>query len=378
MRLKPEHVRGMLAYQGLERFDYFVPLDDDLATARVVITGASGFIGSAVTRAVHARGAQVVAVIEPGADDRNLSGIDAERAVVDIRDGAAVRAACTGARFVFHLAAIYRFWARDPRIFYDVNVGGTLNVLDAVQATGCERLVFTSTVGVLGLGATKQGKPADETCCTDISHLYGHYKRTKFVAEHEVLRAAAGGLDACIVLPTFPLGPGDRGPTPTGKLVLDFINGKMPGFVDTAMNVTHVDDLALGHLAALERGSRGRSYILGGENLSMREILQTLAKCTGLPLPRLEVPRGLALAAGVASDLIEGRLLRREPRVPLEGARMSTTRMIFSDERARTEIGYTSRPARDAIAESARWFTDNGYVTAGRRAAIRWQTQGAR
>jgi dihydroflavonol-4-reductase len=345
---------------------------------RVVITGASGFIGSAVARAVHARGAEVVAVVEPGADDRNLAGIRTERAVADIRDIAAVRAACKGARFVFHLAAIYRFWARDPRIFYDVNVGGTLNVLDAVQATGCERLVFTSTVGVLGLGATKQGKPADETCCTDISHLYGHYKRTKFVAEHEVLRAAAGGLDACIVLPTFPLGPGDRGPTPTGKLVLDFLNGKMPGFVDTAMNVTHVDDLALGHLAALERGSRGRSYILGGENLSMREILQTLAKCTGLPLPRLEVPRGLALAAGVASDLIEGRLLRREPRVPLEGARMSTTRMIFSDERARTEIGYTSRPARDAIAESARWFTDNGYVTAGRRAAIRWQTQGAR
>src|ERR1017187_10989021 len=312
MRLKPEHVRGMLAYQGLERFDYFVPLDDDLATARVVITGASGFIGSAVARAVHAGGAEVVAVVEPGADDRNLAGIRTERAVADIRDIAAVRAACKGARFVFHLAAIYRFWARDPRIFYDVNVGGTLNVLDAVQATGCERLVFTSTVGVLGLGATKHGKPADETCCTDISHLYGHYKRTKFVAEHEVLRAAAGGLDACIVLPTFPLGPGDRGPTPTGKLVLDFLNGKMPGFVDTAMNVTHVDDLALGHLAALERGSRGRSYILGGENLSMRAILQALAQCTGLPLPRLEIPRGLALAAGAASDLIEGRLLRRQ------------------------------------------------------------------
>jgi|ERR1035441_4881955 dihydroflavonol-4-reductase len=373
MRLKPEHVRGMLAYQGLERFDYFVPLDDDLATARVVITGASGFIGSAVTRAVHARGAQVVAVIEPGADDRNLSGIDAERAVVDIRDGAAVRAACAGARFVFHLAAIYRFWARDPRIFYDVNVAGTLNVLDAVLAAGCERLVFTSTVGVLGPGQTEQGTPADETCCTDVSHLHGHYKKTKFIAEHEVLRAAAGGLDACIVLPAFPLGPGDLRPTPTGKLVLDFLNGKMPGYVDTAMNVTHVDDLALGHLAALERGAKGRSYILGGENLSMRAILQALAQCTGLPMPQLQIPRGLALAAGAASDLIEGRLLRREPHVPLDAARLSTTKMIFSDQRARTEIGYTSRPARDAIKESARWFAGNGYVSAGRRAAIRWQ-----
>jgi dihydroflavonol-4-reductase len=342
---------------------------------RVVITGASGFIGSAVARAVHARGAEVVAVVEPGADERNLEGIDAERAVADVRDIAALRAACDGARFVFHLAAIYRFWARDPRIFYDVNVGGTLNVLDAVQAAGCERLVFTSTVGVLGLRDTRQGKPADETCYTDISHLFGHYKRTKFIAEHEVLRAAAEGLDVCIVLPTFPLGPRDLGPTPTGRLVLDFLNGKMPGFVDTAVNVTHVDDLALGHLAALERGSRGRSYILGGENLSMRAILQTLANCTGLPMPRLEIPRGLVLAAGVASELIEGRLLRREPRVPLEAARMSSTRMIFSDERARTEIGYTSRPARDAIHESARWFTDNGYVSADRRAAIRWQQQ---
>ena len=271
---------------------------------------------------------------------------------------------------MFHLAAIYRFWARDPRIFYDVNVGGTLNVLDAAAAAGCERLVYTSTVGVLGLGGTK---PADETCYADVSHLFGYYKRSKYVAEHEVLRAAAEGLDVCLVLPTFPLGPGDLAPTPTGKLVVDFLNGRMPGFVDTTLNVTHVDDLALGHLAALERGRRGRSYILGGENLSMRAILQSLASCSGLPMPRLEVPRRLALTAGLASDLIEGRLLRREPRVPLEAARMSATRMTFSDARARAEIGHASRPASEAIEESARWFADHGYVAAGRRAAIRWR-----
>ena len=339
---------------------------------RVVITGASGFIGSAVARAVQARGAQIVAVAEPDADGRNLEGIDAERVVADIRDIAAVRAACAGARFVFHLAAIYRFWARDPRIFYDVNVGGTLNVLDAARAARCERLVFTSTVGVLGLGGTREGKPADETCYTDIAHLYGPYKRSKFTAEHEVLRACAEGLDLCIVLPTFPLGPGDIGPTPTGKLVLDFLNGKMPAFADTAMNVVHVDDVGRGHLAALERGGRGRSYILGGENLPMRAILRVLADYSGLPMPRLQIPPGLAVTVGAASGLIQGRLLRREPRVPLEAARMSTTRMIFSDERARSEIGYTSRPVREAIRESARWFTDNGYVTARRRAAIRW------
>jgi dihydroflavonol-4-reductase len=342
--------------------------------SRVVITGASGFIGSAVTRAVHATGARVVAMLEPGADDRNLRGLDVERAVVDIRDSDAVRAAFKGARFAFHLAAIYRLWSRDPRIFYDVNVGGTINVLDAAAAAGCERMVYTSTVGVLGLSGTARGEPADETCWTDISHLFGHYKRSKFLAEHEVLRAAAQGLDVSLALPTFPLGPGDRAPTPTGKVVVDFLGGKMPGFVDTAMNVTHVDDLALGHLAALEHGRSGRSYILGGENLPMRAILQTLADCTGLPTPRLNVPRGLVLSAGAASELIQGRLLRQPPRVPLEGARMATTRMIFSDERARTEIGYVSRPAREAICESARWFADNGYVGAGRRAAISWQS----
>lgn len=340
---------------------------------RMLITGASGFIGSAVARAAHARGAEVVTLVAPDADDSNLDEIDVKRVVADIRDAEAVRAACQGARFVFHLAAIYRFWAPDPRIIYDVNVGGTLSVLDAVRAEGCERLVFTSTVGVLGLGQTRQGRPADETCYADISHLFGHYKRSKFVAEHEVLRAAAEGLDACIVLPTFPLGPRDVGPTPTGKLVVDFLNGRMPAYVDTAMNVCHVDDLALGHLSALERGARGRSYILGGDNLSMRAILQILARYSGLPVPRREIPRGLAVAAGLASDFIEGRLLRREPRVPLEAARMSATRMIFSDQRARTEIGHTSRPAREAIEESARWFADHGYVSADRRAALRWQ-----
>jgi dihydroflavonol-4-reductase len=339
---------------------------------RVVITGASGFIGSAVARAVYSKGAHVVALVEPGADCRNLEAIGAERVVADIREADAVRAACAGARFVFHLAAIYRFWARDPRVFYDVNVGGTLNVLSAVRAVGCERLVFTSTVGVLGLDRAAGGVPIDETCYPDIAHLFGLYKRSKFVAEHEVLRACAEGLDVCLVLPTFPLGPGDVAPTPTGKVVRDFLNGKMPGFVDTALNVVHVDDLALGHVAALERGRRGRSYVLGGENMAMREILRTLSDYTGLPMPRLRVPLRLAVTIGAASSLVQGRLLRRDPRVPLEAARMSATMMIFSDERARAELGYVSRPARDAIRDSARWFADNGYVSARRLASIKW------
>jgi len=340
---------------------------------RVVITGATGFIGSAVARAVQARGAHVIAVTEPGANDGNLRGLEVERAALDIRDAAAVRSAFAGARYVFHLAAVYRFWARDPRIFHEVNVGGTLNVMDAVRAVGAERLVYTSTVGVIGLDRTKFGQPADETCYANVSHLFGHYKRTKFAAEHEVLRAAAEGLNVTVALPTFPLGPGDRTPTPTGKFVLDFLNGKMPGFVDTALNVCHVDDLAAGHVAALEHGRQGRSYILGGENMTMREILQALADCSGLPMPRFEVPRSFMVSAAVASDLVEGRLLKREPHVPLEAARMATTKMIFNDDRARAEIGHKSRPARLAIEDSARWFTDNGYVSAERLEAIRWQ-----
>jgi dihydroflavonol-4-reductase len=340
---------------------------------RVVITGAAGFIGSAVTRAVRTRDAHVVAVVEPGSDGRAIDGTDVELAMLDIRDAAAVRTVCEGARFVFHLAAIYRFWARDRRIFADVNVGGTVNMLAAVRAAGCERLVYTSTVGVLGLEPATRGEPVDETSYADVAHLFGPYKRTKFVAEHEVLRAAAEGLDVCLVLPTFPLGPGDRRPTPTGKLVVDFLNGAMPAFAETAMNVTHVDDLALGHVAALERGARGRSYILGGENMSMRDILRVLAEYSGLAAPRLRVPHQAALAAAAVSTLVEGHLLGREPRVPLEAARMSGTKMIFSDERARSEIGHTSRPARDAIEESARWFADNGYVSARRLGMIDWR-----
>ena len=348
---------------------------------RVVITGAAGFIGSAVTRAVLARGAHVVALVEPGGDERNLDAIDAvgaplhnalERRVVELRDAAEVRDACVDARFVFHLAAIYAFWARDPSLFSAVNVGGTLNVLDAVAAAGCERMVYTSTVGVLGVDGTANGRPSDETSYADVAHLFGSYKRTKYVAEHEVLRAAAQGLPVSIVLPTFPLGPGDRRPTPTGKLILDFLNGRMPAFVDTAMNVVHVDDLAAGHIAALQTGANGRSYIVGGENRSMRSILEVLSASTGLPAPTRQVPRALALAAGVASQFVEGRLLHREPNVSIEAARMSTTHMIFDDSRARTELGYSSRPAEDAIEDSARWFVDNDYVNAKRRAKISW------
>lgn len=337
---------------------------------RVAVTGAAGFIGSAITRCLLERGAHVVALAEPDGDRRNLRGLDVEIRTADVRDADAVAGALEGCRFVFHSAAVYGFWARDPSVFYAVNVEGTRHVLDAAARTGAERVVYTSTVGTLGLDAADRGAGATEESIADVSHLFGHYKRSKYVAEHETLRAAAQGVPVVLALPTFPLGPRDRRPTPTGKVVLDFLNGKMPAYVDTAMNVAHVDDLAAGHVLALERGRIGRSYILGGENLSMRELLGLLADVSNLPPVARRVPRALALAAGVFCEAVQGRVLRRDPSVPLEAARMSTTSMIFDDARARRELGYASRPARLAVEDSVRWFVENGYVTPGRRAQI--------
>ncbi|MFZ0664375.1 MAG: NAD-dependent epimerase/dehydratase family protein [Acidimicrobiales bacterium] len=343
---------------------------------RIVVTGGAGFIGSAVVRALLARDASVVALIEPGGDVRNLDGLDVEQIEVDIRDRDAVTKSCDGARFIFHLAAMYSFWAPRPKDFYEVNVGGALNLLEAARQGGCERVIYTSTVGVLGLDGAGRGEAADETCYADVAHLFGLYKRTKYVAEHEVLRAAAQGAPVSLVLPTFPIGPRDIRPTPTGKLVLDFLNGKIPAFVDTTLNVVHVDDLAEGHLLALERGVIGRSYIVGGENMGMGPFLAGLAAVTGLPAPRLQVPRSLALGAGAVSQLVEGRILKREPFASLEAARMSTTNMMFNDARAREELGYTSRPSWQAMFDAAQWFADNNYVNPKRLARMRLRAGG--
>lgn len=343
---------------------------------RVLVTGASGFIGSAVSRALVADGFEVVTLLEPGADTRNLEGMEIDRMTGDVRDSSTVEKAVSGCRAVFHIAALYRFWARNPDDFYAVNVGGTRNILEAARAAGTEKLVYTSTVGTLGLDVADRGGTADETCYPDVSHLFGYYKRSKYVAEHEVLRAAAQGLPVSLVMPTFPLGSFDRAPTPTGRLVLDFLNGKVPGYVDTVLNVAHVDDVARGHILALERGAVGRSYILGGENYSLKRLLFELAEMTGLKKPALEVPRSVSLAVAWLSDNIEGRLLRRHPSIPLEAARMSTTRMAFDDSRARNELGYSPRPASEAIEESARWFVGNGYVNARRRSKITFSPGG--
>jgi dihydroflavonol-4-reductase len=340
---------------------------------RVLVTGAAGFIGSSLVRELLDRRVTPVALVEPGGDTRNLDGLDVERIAVDMRDAEGVDEAVDGARTVFHMAALYRFWAADPRSFYEVNVGGTRNVLNAAREAGVGRVVYTSTVGTLGLRGASIGSPVDETSHAEIDHLFGLYKQTKYVAEHEVLRAAAEGLPVVLVQPTTPVGPRDRGPTPTGSTVLDFLNGRFPGYVDTTLNVVDVDDVAHGHLLAAERGRVGRSYLLGGENLSLEQLLALLAEATGLPAPTRRFPTSLAVAAAWASNVVEGRLLHRQPSIPLEGAKMSTTHMSVDDSRARRELGYTSRPASEALARAARWFAEAGYVRPDRLARFDWE-----
>jgi dihydroflavonol-4-reductase len=339
---------------------------------RVVVTGASGFIGSAVTRSLLARGARVVALVEPGAVTSNLDGLDVERHEVDITDPAQLKGALDRARFCFHLAAKFGFWPKDPSSFYAVNVRGSQNVVREAVGAGVERIVYTSTVATLGLWQTKSGRPSNEDDVADLSHLYGNYKKTKYVAEHEVLRLGAQGAPVVLVLPTMPHGPFDHRPTPSGKVVLDYLNGRMPGFVDTHMNVAHVDDLAQGHLLALEKGRQGESYICGGENVSMARLLQILASVTGLAPSERRFPPAFPMIAGRLSQFIEGDLLHREPMVPLEAAQMATTDMSFDDEKARRELGYVSRPAARALYDSARWFVENGYVKAERAALLQW------
>lgn len=339
---------------------------------RVVVTGAAGFIGSAVTRALLRRGAHVVALLEPGADRSNLVGLDVECRDVDVTDSKQLEGVFEDARFCFHLAAKFGFWPKDPASFYAANVTGSRNVITAAAEAGVERIAYTSTVATLGLWKTKAGRPSNEDDVADLSHLYGNYKQTKYVAEHEVLRLAAQGAPVVLVLPTMPQGPNDHRPTPSGKVVLDYLNGRIPGFVDTAMNVAHVDDLAGGHLLALEKGSQGRSYICGGENITMGRLLGILSEVTGLAAAQRRFPSFFPIIAGQFSQFIEGGILRREPRVPLEAALMASTPMTFDDSRARTELGYRSRPAANALFDSAQWFADHGYVEAKRLAQVRW------
>jgi dihydroflavonol-4-reductase len=333
----------------------------------VLITGATGFIGSRVARQLVARGDRVRALVRPTSRLTNLDGLGVELATGDLHDPGSLRRAVDGCSAVYHLAADYRIWSPDAESLYRSNVDGTRGVLEACRAAGVEQVVYTSSVGALGIPS--DGSPGTEATPVTIRDMIGNYKRSKFLAEQEALKFASEGLPLVIVNPSTPVGPGDIKPTPTGKIVVDFLNGRMPAFLDTGLNLVDVDDVAAGHLLAAERGRTGEKYILGNRNMSLQELLGTLASITGLPAPRVRIPYWFALCAGRVDSGV-ARLMRREPHVPIEGVLMARKKMYFDASKAVRELGLPQTPVEAALERAVRWFYDNGYVLEGRRARL--------
>jgi dihydroflavonol-4-reductase len=322
---------------------------------KVLVTGATGFVGSVVARQLLARGDAVSVLARPGSDRRNLQGLAVTVREGDLRDPASLARACEGMEGLFHVAADYRLWARDSRELYASNVDGTRALMRAAQGAGVPRIVYTSSVATLGLHA--DGKPADEETPSTLADMIGHYKRSKYLAE-EVVRdmVRIDQLPAVIVNPSTPIGPWDIKPTPTGRMVRDAVAGRIPAYVDTGLNLAHVDDVAAGHLLAFARGKVGRRYILGGEDMSLREILAIIAELCGRAPPRIRLPRGLIYPVAFVSEAWAWLTHGAEPQVTVDGLRMSRKRMFFSSARARSELGYHDRPAREAIAAAVAWF----------------------
>ncbi len=326
---------------------------------RVLVTGATGFIGGNLARLLADRGYQVRALVRPGSNTLTIDGTAVEPVAGDILDRESVRRALQGCRGVFHCAAAYTFWSRDPAQVYRTNVDGTQVVLEAALEAGVDKAVYTSTVSTIGLPA--QGLGAEDTPVTP-GGLVGHYKRSKHQAEQVALDLARRGLPLVVVNPTTPVGPWDVRPTPTGKMVLDFMLGRIPAYVNTGMNLVDVADVAAGHVLALERGRAGQRYLLGHRNVTLKEVLEMLQAVCGRRAPRFRAPFWLALGAGYADYLVEGCLLRREPRIPLEGLRVARRPMYVSCQKAVDELGLPQSPVEPALERAVRWFKDHGYA----------------
>jgi dihydroflavonol-4-reductase len=334
---------------------------------KTLVTGATGFLGSHVARALAGRGENMRVLVRPSSDLRALDGLDAERFQGDLRDRASLDRALNGVRRVFHVAADYRLWARDPREIYESNVTGTQNLLDAARRAGVEKFIHTSTVATIAV--PRESSLPNEKTQSSIDEMIGHYKRSKFKAEQCAMRAAEAGLPVVIVNPTTPVGPGDWKPTPTGRIIVDFLNGRIPGYVDTGLNFVPVEDCARGHLLAAERGRVGERYILGGRNLTLKQMLNILSSVSGRPAPRWKVPHVLAYAAGYM-DTAVSRLRGREPRIPLEGVRMARHNMFVDASKAGLELGFAPGPIEAALERAVAWYESNGYVAAGRATAV--------
>ncbi|HVJ29574.1 MAG TPA: hopanoid-associated sugar epimerase [Gammaproteobacteria bacterium] len=326
---------------------------------KALVTGANGFLGSAVVRALLADGLAVWAFVRSGSDRRNLEGLDVEVAVGDLTDRESVRRAAAGCDVVFHVAADYRLWVADEKPMYRANVEGSVNVLEAAAEAGAKGMVYTSSVAVLGLN--KDRTPADEDTPVTLEHMVGHYKRSKYLAEQAVRkRAAELGFPVVTVNPSTPIGPRDVRPTPTGRILLDAAAGRMPAFVDTGLNLVHVDDVAAGHLAAARLGVPGERYVLGGDDFTLQQILVLVAEHVGRRASTIRLPHWSVYPLAVGAEAI-AMLTKREPRVTLDGLRMSKKHMYFSSRKAQQDLKYRWRDPRLAVAAAVDWFKANGY-----------------
>ncbi|HEX8949311.1 MAG TPA: hopanoid-associated sugar epimerase [Dissulfurispiraceae bacterium] len=327
---------------------------------KALVTGATGFIGFHVAKRLQESGLHVVALVREGSDMRALKALDAETAEGDVRDFESVRRALKGCAYLYHLAADYRLWVPDPRSMYEINVQGTRNVMQAALMLGTEKIVYTSTVGALA--ASRDGRSSNEETPVSIEEMVGHYKRSKFIAEVEAYRFIQKGIPAVIVSPSTPIGPMDRKPTPTGKMIVDFLSGRIPAYLDTGLNFVDVEDVAAGHLYAAQRGRVGQKYILGNRNITLREFFAVLAGITGRKPPRVRLPYLPVLCAAYVDEALSRWVTRRHPRIPLIGVKMARKYMYFDCTKAERELNIPRSPIENAMERAARWFIDNGYV----------------
>ncbi len=324
-----------------------------------LVTGATGFVGAAVARALARRGHNLRFLVRAGSDRRNLAGLQGELVEGNLAKPSSLPKAVKGCRYVFHVAADYRLWVPNPKMMRSINIDGTLALLVAAHDAGVERCVYTSSVAALGLN--KNGQPADETTFVDPALLIGAYKRSKYDAEQAVRRIALAGHNIVIVNPSTPVGPGDIKPTPTGKMVLDAANGRMPAYVNTGLNIVHVDDVAIGHVLALERGRAGDSYILGGENLMLKDLLRMIAAQARRRAPTLHLPITPLMPIAAVMEKLAART-GRPPLMTREMLQMARKKMFFSSAKAIRELGYSPRPARDAVEDALDYFSTQGLM----------------
>lgn len=326
---------------------------------RALVTGATGFVGAAVARALLAAGWQVRALARAGSERANISALPIDVAEGDLTEPRSLPSALDGCRALFHVAADYRLGAQDPDTLYRTNVDGTRNILSAARAAGVERIVYTSSVATVGI--PRDGSPGNEATPVTIEDMIGHYKRSKYLGEQVALEAARAGSPIVIVNPSTPIGPGDIKPTPTGRIVLDAAAGRMPAYVDTGLNIVHVDDVAAGHLLALDRGRIGERYILGGDDLTLRRILEEISVLVRRPPPRIRLPYAAVLPIAYVAEAYAA-LTGRSGRLTLEGLRMSRKRMYFASAKAEHELGYRWRPPVEAFQDAISWFQKRGLL----------------